>query len=394
MRMKLKIEDDLLITLIYLLSAVMIIGQFFGIHFITSVAYALSFVAVLGLWCMHIKKCKVLDFISAGIITLSLIVILITCESLSTSYFVNWVMFSFVFLFFSVCLKIEVRQQTVKRLFGINFVISLCCFLAYILRYNDVFYITNTGVKYLSFNFYNPNCAAIFLFCIAITGIMNFFFSVKPSIVKQACFIGLFSILISQTLSRTTLIAFIAFLVIYILFKRKERYFLPRGKFFDLIISMFPLLFSMVYIALIDSLSSDGVFAFLISEGKGLDSRQMVWEYAFDLFMESPILGSYNHLLYSSVFSQMHNSHLNVLVSYGGVVFALVIAFLYFVLKELCERSKVVRSELSVWAFIMCLLLGSGESILFSGGLSFYLFVGQFLLLSNVSTKNGGELRR
>ena len=52
------------------------------------------------------------------------------------------------------------------------------------------------------------------------------------------------------------------------------------------------------------------------------------------------------------------------------------------------------RMELSMWAFIVCLFLGSGEAILFSGGLSFYLFVGQFLLLGNINSEIGAELNK
>ena len=89
----------------------------------------------------------------------------------------------------------------------------------------------------------------------------------------------------------------------------------------------------------------------------------------------------------------MHNSHINVLVSYGLIVFVLVMIFLFVVLSRSIKNGRGNKGALSVWAFIVCLILGSGEAILFSGGLSFYLLVGQFLLLSNAGQENRGELR-
>ena len=65
--------------------------------------------------------------------------------------------------------------------------------------------------------------------------------------------------------------------------------------------------------------------------------------------------------------------------------------FLVKIMMEDFNNATKTRMQLSIWAFIVCLALGSGEAILFSGGLSFYLLVGQFLLLSNINNEVGGE---
>lgn len=390
--MKLKITDDSIIVLIYILSNMMIIGQLFGIHAVTSIAYALSFVAVFGIWCLQLKEFRVLDLVSLIIIALSFISTLITCTSFSVNYFTNWLIFSFVFLYFPVCLKIRVNTQTVGSIFKINTVVIVLCCVAYVFRYKDAFYVTFSGVRYLNFDFYNPNCLALFLVCIAITGILANSFSERFQLCKQILTIGLFAILIAQTLSRTVLIAFLCFVAIYLVFKRKQICYLPQGTAFKFIVSAFPLIFAFVYMVTIDILANNDIFSFLISEGKEIDSRQLVWEYAFDLFKKSPFLGSYNELIQSSIAKQVHNSHLNVLASYGFVTFILVVLFLFLVITEAIQNSKKTKMELSSWAFIVCLLLGCGESILFSGGLSFYLLVGQFLLFTNINTDDGSEL--
>ena len=392
--MYLRIEHKSFIIFTYVLSALMIIGQILGVSGITSLAYALSFLTVFVLWCLHIKEVNALDLLAVSIIALSLLGVIATYTTLSVSYFFNWITFAFVFLYFSVCLKIRLDRRALINLFRVNFFVALLSCIIYIVKFDWVFYVTNTGVRYLRYDFYNPNTAAIFLFCIAVTGLLKFFFSEHTSIFKQIAYIALSFALIVQTLSRTVCIAIVFFVIIYVIFKRKGRYFLPKGNVFCIVVSLFPFIFAIVYSIFIQNPAIHKIFSFLVSEGKEMDSRQYVWEYAFRLVKESPLFGSYGYLLTHPDFSQMHNSHLNVLVSYGVIVFVLVVIYLFLVMKKITAESKNNRTELCVWAFIVCLILGAGEAILFSGGLSFYLFVGQFLLLANVPGENIKALDR
>lgn len=392
--MKLKITDDTLVVSIYILSSIMLIGQFMGIAFFTRFAFAASYIAVFLLWYLHIRKANVLDLLGVFIIVSSLIGVIITCPSFLPSYFYNWIMFAAVFLYFSVCLKIKIKKTTVTTLFIINFVVGAFCILAYFLRYDSAFYVTNIGIRYLTFGFYNPNTLALFLVVIVLTGMLFFSFKkIRFGILIETCFVAFFGYLTLLTLSRTSLLAIAFFIVISIIFARKKHCYLPKNNVFKVIVTVFPILFAGAYMLFIDAISKSGFLSFMVSEGKGLDSRQGVWNSAFELFKDSPIFGSYGELLTSAEFPQMHNSHVNVLVSYGVIVFILVMIFLYMVLSRSIKNGRGNRGALSVWAFIVCLILGSGEAILFSGGLSFYLLVGQFLLFSNAGQENRGELR-
>ena len=391
--MKLKISDDTLVIFIYILSGIMLTGQFLGINIITSIAFAVSFIVVFSLWCLHMRKAKVLDILSIFIIALSLLGVVITCTSFSVNYFYNWLMFASVFLYFSICIKIKLKKSTIKSLFIINFCVGLICLLAYVLRQDSAFYYTNTGVKYLSFGFYNPNALASFLAVSTFIGMLYFsIYKVKFGTLLKFCYILIFSFLLFQTRSRTSLLVVLCFVVASALFARRKHYYLPKSNIFKIIVAVFPMLFAVIYMLVIDVINKNNFLSFLVSEGKGIDSRQYVWNYAFELFGKSPLFGSYGHLINDAEFSQMHNSHINILVSYGVVVFALVIVFLYIVLKYSIAKSRGTKKALAAWAFIVCLMLGSGESILFSGGLSFYLLVGQFLLICNSGMGNEGEL--
>lgn len=384
--MKLRTSDDSLIISIYILSCVMLVGQFMGINVITSFAFAVSFIIVFLGWVLHLEETTKVDILAIVIIVLSLLCAVTTYRSLSMAYFRNWSIFSAVFLYFSLCIKIRLKETTIKALFKINFIMSMICILFYIFRYDKAFYVTNMGVKYLKFDFYNPNVLALFLVCIAGTGMLHYaYYQVRFKLVKNICYTGIFMILILQTLSRTALLAFIFFAVASVVFVQKKYYYLPKSRMFSIIVSLFPLLFAIVYMSVIENIGQNSLLSFMVLEGKGLDSRQYVWEYAFELFKKSPFIGSYGYVATSSEFSHMHNSHLNVLVSYGSIVFVLVVTFIYTVLKRIISVSKGTPKSLAVWALIMCLLLGAGEAVLFSGGLSFYLLAGQFILFSNAN---------
>lgn len=394
--MHFKMEKEPMVVSLSLLSAAMLAGQFLGIHIITRISFALSFINVVLLWVTHLRMFTILDLLAGIIIILSFVSIIVTCKDLRIDYFDNWLFFCIVFLYFSVCLKIEIEYRTVKKVFMVNSITVAICLLSYIIRYNDAFYRTNSGVKYLKFDFYNPNTLALFLLCIAFSGIILFsvFYDKKRAMLAQVIYICFFLVLITQTLSRTALLAFLAFVVVFFLFRRKKRYYLPRSGVFNAFVTIFPLLFAYVYLNVIDRIKSSSFWLILIREGKELDSRETVWQYAIDLFEASPIFGAYGDIIESSAFSHMHNSHLNVLASYGALTFAFVLIFLYIVLCKASERSRIKHTELSVWAFIACLLLGSGEAVLFSGGLSFYILVGHFLLLCNMRIDFARNLRK
>ena len=53
--MRIKIRYNSLIVLTYILSGLMVVGQFFGVSSITSAAFALSFISVFLLWILKIR---------------------------------------------------------------------------------------------------------------------------------------------------------------------------------------------------------------------------------------------------------------------------------------------------------------------------------------------------
>ena len=124
-------------------------------------------------------------------------------------------------------------------------------------------------------------------------------------------------------------------------------------------------------------------FSFLVEEGKDLDSRVIIWSSAVDVIKKSPVIGNYSNIIYSFEHNQMHNTHLDILASYGTIVFLLVVGFLFFIFVKMKNNVTTLIKSIALLGFISGLILGMGEAILFSGGLSFYIIMGQLILLNN-----------
>ena len=125
----------------------------------------------------------------------------------------------------------------------------------------------------------------------------------------------------------------------------------------------------------------------MISEGKTVDSRYYVWKYAFNNFKSSPIFGAYNQISNGTGTSQMFITHLDILASYGIIVFILTSYFFYQIVKNVNSRSHDIKSKIFLLSFIAVLILGMCEAALVSGGLSIHILVGDFLIIAcNVLT--------
>ena len=126
------------------------------------------------------------------------------------------------------------------------------------------------------------------------------------------------------------------------------------------------------------------LFSFLESAGKDLTSRMNIWLQAWQLWGASPIFGAYAQASGGTGSSQFHNTHLDILVSYGPIVLCLVCSFLVSMI-DMGEKRQSRQQFLFTIGFICEIILGVGEAAIFSGGLGVYLYAGTFLLLRNFS---------
>ena len=194
------------------------------------------------------------------------------------------------------------------------------------------------------------------------------------------CAIFLLSVAVAEgvflyrTESRNALLAVITFAVL-LCFRPRRRGKAGFSRGFLGLMSVAPLLFAGLYMRVVDAPFFARFFSFATAEGKELNSRTDIWEPAFRRFASSPVLGAYCQISDGTGMSQLHNTHVDILVSYGTSVLVLTCVFLYVLMRDL--RTEVSDDALA--GFICVLLLGIGEAALFSGGLGITLFFGVFL---------------
>jgi hypothetical protein len=246
-----------------------------------------------------------------------------------------------------------------------------------------MFTINGMITQYLTFRMSNPNLTGLYLACLYMLVLYRIF--TREKFVLKVLHIGMslfLAVCILQTQSRNALLVIAIFTVICVWLIFRGRRNLHIGKIPAMLISTFPALFLTVYISVIYTPWIQKLFAFLVSEGKGLDSRMRLWIQALRHLGESPIVGAYYAISGGTGMSQMHNSHLDIAASYGIPVLVLVCWLLYGYLHQRGRRYADKQSYIYILGFACTIILGIGEAALFSGGLGLYIFGGAFLLLA------------
>lgn len=384
--MKIKIEK-INYTIIKILSYMFMLTLIFVVidkNKISSIIFNCSYIMIFILGLINLKKEKV-NVIAASIVIVTIInvflnLILNNCI-INFNTLKKMIIFVFTIIYFSTLMKVKIDKNKMKKHIKIiNNILIIFFIFMYIFNYNKMFIMNNMTSDYLCFNFDNPNITAIFLLTLAIFEI-SFFVDEKNKKIK--C-IFLFAILlliyfIAKTQSRNCLIILLLY-VILLLYKTK----INGNKFSNIIvllISTWPYIFSKLYLKLIYNDTIQKKLSFLVSKGKGLDSRYLIWNYAFESFYDSPIIGAYNRII-TNVFGQMHNTHVDILSSYGILVFVLFIIFIFYIIKKLDSDKKDSSSKIYLLGFIAIILYGMGETALIGGTLGLYIYIGNLILLS------------
>ena len=185
----------------------------------------------------------------------------------------------------------------------------------------------------------------------------------------------------NETGARSTLLAlagFAALAVINIVLKKDIR--ISSKISFLLVLS--PLIIAALYMTFIESGILEKWFAFMVKRGKTLDAREKMWMYAMSYYIRNPIIGSYNAISGGTGMSQLHNTHVDVLVSYGTLPFILFIAVLHHGVSQVLPKANTNFARMCMFAFYAVLLQGSFEAALVSGGTGLYILSFGFLLLA------------
>lgn len=354
------------------------------ISLLASMGFILSFVLLIGYIIFRLTGNKIsrehnnLFVLMVLIVIIAFLSILINGVSanLSFEYFKKYLIFCSTIIYLFLISIIKINNKTVEFILYTNIALGLLYSSCYYL-FGIRGYLSN---RYLTFNFSNPNLVAMWILQTVIYLLLSVLI-LKNKTIKVICIpiAAILTYFIYLTEARTCLIAITSFLVLMLYVGLKKK--LNFGNFFLAIAISFPLIFAIVYMALIDTINV-GDLNFLTSEGKNIASRVIVWDFAFDHFKEHPISGAYYQISFGTGQSQMHNTHVDILASYGIVTFLLVSLYLYSIVKKINKQCYNKIQTLCLGAFLTVIIMGMGEAALFSGGQGIYILGCSFLLLA------------
>ena len=379
--------DSILIKMLYLSAAGIVVLTVLGIEGLSSALFGLTFILVILLWCVGAMR-KVIWTDAVLILTIGLALGNVITNAwlegarISFGYFKKFIMFICTLVYFQVAYKLDVNKNTEKFLLRINSALAVFLIVFYYFNQVDVYMLKGRISNFLTFGFTNPNLTALFLMCIY-TGEMVSLFRSRSVLIRIWHLILAVAVcyLVWETQSRNCLITMAVETVLCILlWLTKSGFCIP--KWFSFMIAVWPLGFVLIYLLFVQNQQVQEWFSFMISEGKGLDARLSIWLPALQYYLDSPIIGAYSQISRGTGMSQMHNSHLDVLVSYGTLIMVLVCYLLYSVIHNTNSANIKADSMVRI-CFSGTIIMGMGEAALFSGGLGIYIFAGMFLLLCN-----------
>lgn len=388
--MRLHLIRQHLIRLDYLLAMLIILLQVLEYGAYVRPFFYTTFAVTALLWlCTAGEDFTKIDLFTLIIVAVAFLAVLINGiaagASFSFSYLKKYIIFTCTLLFFASAGRNRVDEDTRCMLVIMQLIITAGMLFAYVTRTVSMYTINGQVSAYLVFRFTNPQLTALFLACmimfliLAVVQERSWFLKILAA--AAVCCDGYFLL---QTQCRTALIAVVVFLVILLERILLRRLRAPIWKWVMAVSAVVPIVVVVVYMQLLSKSWFQSMFAFMTGEGKGLDSRYTIWSSALSLLRESPVFGAYYGASGGGGYSQLHNSHLDIAVSYGILTLILVCIFLYVVMRQVQEHShtavgKSYRS-VALIGFIGVILLGTGEAAVFSGGLGIYIYAGIFLL--------------
>lgn len=308
----------------------------------------------------------------------------IVCQAtiISFEYYKKWIMFNSTLVLFYLARYISLSRKQLKLITLLSIVCS-CLYGIAFLRFPELTYIFRgvLNYDYITFGFSNPNQTGLFLLAlciICVNGVFIFEKAIFKVLSIASSGICVYFIIFSK--ARNSLIALLLVVALVIFFIINEKKSISKHVIVFSIV--YPMIFSIVYMLLIDNEKVQEIFSFLISSGKGLDSRLNEWDELFKLASSNLIFGAYSTMSNGTGVSQGLNTFVDVLTSYGFVVYILFLCLLYQCIMVVNRDGNRI-SSIILYGFLGLLFAGAGEAAMFSGGTGFSIFAFELLVTVN-----------
>lgn len=303
--------------------------------------------------------------------------LLSSVAAISFSYFYKMIMFLCTMVLFWSASEASVGEKTKRLLRLLPVLMGLMMAISYYLLGNRAMIAHS-----ITLGFVNPNFTGMWLTHVFFY-VVCFFVSEKKLILRflSVVLAVLCLILIWKTYARSCfagLLLFMSLMVVGIFrgFKKLPTVIL-------LLIVLSPLAFALFYLYVVHADWFSHLFRFLIRTGKAITARDMIWRIAFRQFRIHPVFGNYAGISNGSGVSQLHNTHIDVLCSYGMVPFLLFLSSLLSIIKRVNERIAEVGQYTALCAFLGVIVIGSFEASIVAGSTGLYLLSGGFLILTS-----------
>lgn len=387
--MELKRVDSFCLKVLLMVEAGIVVAQVLNLDSLTSMLFLITFPLTVLLWVRTIRQTfSETDMILVITCALATISVLLNAAQnnahFSFSYLKKLIFFIMALLFFQTAFRIRADKELCAFVHKIVDCLVVFLFLMYFLRTGQMHTLNGRRTVYLTFNFSNPNMTALFLSCLYMLKMHRLFengqWYVKTIHILQQLLMG-WLVLETQSRNCFLVLALYTLLSIWMFFKSRRN--LRITKSMATLFAVFPFLLVAVYMLVVNNTLFQKLFSFLVGEGKGLDSRARIWGNALQHLWKSPVIGAYFEVSKGTGAFQMHNSHLDIAVSYGILVLILVCTLL---IRYLYQQGRIYENRkiyIYILGFACAILLGMGEAAVFSGGLGIYIFAGMFLLLAN-----------
>lgn len=349
----------------YLCVGLILCCQVLGLGTAARVLFALTFplTGLLWLWTVRdtLGRRDLLLLLTVALALLAVLMdALLSGAALSAATCKKWLMLTMTLMFFRAVDRLGADGDAVRVFRRVADVATVLLVVAWLLDREAQYQIEGVTSSYLTFGFQNPNLAGMFLVCLAMERLERFRASRRWIHILAAAALIVFVFL---TQSRNCIGALAVYLLV-----RPFLTIQPVRWSGALFLAWLPALLAVLYLLVVPSPRFQWLFRFASGEGKTLDSRTEIWTEAIRIIFRAPLIGA-AHLCTEG---QLHNSHLELAGNYG-------IPVLILVCEQLVGAIRGRRAA-GILGFVCCLLLGTGEAALFSGGLGIYILAGAFLM--------------
>lgn len=395
--MKQKNVNLILLQALFLCVSGIIVMKMFSIDRGSSLLFLLTFPLTGLLWLWNVRKglqrTDLLMIILAALAAACVLIdLLINKGSLSFSYLRKLIMFIMTLLFLQSVNKIRPDWRLAEFLQVAVDILTVLMAFMFVAFHQRMYLINGIVSRYLTFGFGNPNALAMYLapmFMLTFCTLMKRDGKPKVRLFRLAV-LAAQGVFVLATQSRNALMMLMLFGVVALYVILQEKIEARTGRHIPLsypswlawVIGLFPIIFAVLYMALIGTDWIGKIFGFMVTEGKELDSRVKEWSPAFEVIFKSPIIGSYFNISDGTGSSQMHSTHVDTAACYGIPVM-LLMGFMQKI--YIHQNGKVYRNKVNflyMTAFCCSLLMGTFEAAVYSGGLGVYVFALIFLALS------------